>query len=645
MKHETVNPATAALIDLPDPAADLVRHAETTHDLLDQLIWRSLATLTRGASPLAFATAWFDYLSHLSIAPGQRRQMAVEAGGRLAAGWRSVADAVLPEKGDGLDPTRPLPAERCARALVEAYDEWANWLTSTCASARGVSRENADRVAFSLRQALEAAHPRNNFWTNPDALRAAREERGANLVRGWANFLEDVANGDFGMRRGADASAEVGKRLAATPGRVVYRNRLIELIQYDPVTPRAHAEPVLIVPAWIMKYYILDLSPGHSLIGWLLEQGFTVFTISWRNPDREDRDLGFDDYRRLGVLAALDAVSELADAARVHALGYCLGGTLLSVTAAGLARDGDTRIATLTLLAAQTDFSDAGELSLFIDDAQLAALEAGMDAAGYLEGEQMAGAFSMLRARDLLWRRMQEAYFLGRRGEMIDLMIWNGDTTRMPYRMHSEYLRQFFLDNDFANGRLRVDGRPVAISDIRAPVFALGTTKDHVAPWRSVFKIHLSADTEITFALTNGGHNAGVVSPPGHPRRHHHILTRADADHYLDPDTWLEMAEAVDGSWWPSWTGWLARHSSGEVAARTPRRADGADNLLAPDAPLPPAPGPRHLRLRLSSATCGHRLTPASGHLRRAGAARARGASIFRHPCFHCLQKYSTDTC
>jgi len=559
-------------------------------DPIDELIWSSFARLTRGASPLAFATAWFDFLAHMSVSPGRRRRLATEAGTRMAEAWmRTVSELATPQQADAT--SQATRFERALSSFSQAYDGWTDWLTEACQTPNGVSRANARRVAFSVRQMMEAAHPRNLYWMNGDALRATREEQGRNLLRGWSHLLEDLAKSEIFETRRKTAPPELGRRLAVTPGRVVYRNRLIELIQYEPATSQVASEPVLFVPAWIMKYYILDLTPGHSLIEYLVSQGFTVFAISWRNPDADDRDLGFDDYRTLGVLAALDAIEALVPETPVHTVGYCLGGTLLSVAAAGLARDGDHRIASLTLLAAQTDFSEAGELTLFIDEAQLTALEAGMASRGYLDGTQMAGAFSVLRSRELLWRRMQEAYFLGQRGELIDLMIWNGDHTRMPSRMHSEYLRRFFLHNDFVNGRILVDDRPAAISDIRAPIFALGTTKDHVAPWRSVFKIHLFADTDVTFALTNGGHNAGIVSPPGHPRRRHHIFTKADEEHFIDPDAWLERAEERNGSWWPSWSEWLKQRSSGTAPARVPAFAKLDTNRLANAEALPVAPG------------------------------------------------------
>ncbi|HOP21239.1 MAG TPA: alpha/beta fold hydrolase, partial [Amphiplicatus sp.] len=358
-----------------------------------------------------------------------------------------------------------------------------------------------------------------------------------------------------------------------------------------PKTEKTQAEPILITPAWIMKYYILDLSPHNSLVSYLVSQGFTVFMISWRNPKRENSGLSFDDYRTLGVLRALDAVSDICSGRKIHAVGYCLGGTLLSIAAAALARGSDERLASLSLFAAQTDFRDPGELATFIDEDQIEWLEASMDEKGYLDAEQMLNAFQMLRSRDLIWRRFQRAYLYGEKKEEFDLLAWNADATRMPRRMHSEYLRKLFLNNDLTQGRFEVDGRPVAVSDIRAPIFALGTEKDHVAPWRSVFKIHLSADAEVTFVLTNGGHNAGVVSEPGKAYRRHHIRTKQDCEHYIAPDEWLKVSEEREGSWWPSWVEWLSARSSGKVTRPEQRRAGASGNLLEENEPLPAAPG------------------------------------------------------
>src|SRR5690606_7155421 len=296
----------------------------------------------------------------------------------------------------------------------------------------------------------------------------------------------------------------------------------------------------------------------------------TVFILSWKNPTAADRDLGLEDYRWLGVMDVLDAVSAIVPERKVQAVGYCLGGTLLTIAAAAMARDGDERLRSLTLLASETDFRESGEIALFIDDSQLAWLEAGMWDKGYLDGKQMAGAFQMLNSRDLIWSRRVREYLLGERQTFNDLMAWNADVTRMPYRMHSEYLRRLYLDNDLAEGRYRVGGRPVALADIEVPMFIVGTVRDHVAPWPSVYKMHLLSDAELTFVLTSGGHNAGVVSEPGHPRRSFQMATRAAGGRYVDPQRWRAETPLSEGSWWPAWQQWLAQRSTGRVAPPAP---------------------------------------------------------------------------
>ena len=306
---------------------------------------------------------------------------------------------------------------------------------------------------------------------------------------------------------------------------------MIELIQYSPTTPDVHAEPVLIVPAWIMKYYILDLSPKNSLVAWLVDQGYTVFMMSWKNPTAADRELGMDDYLRKGVYAALDVVGAVVPDRDIHAVGYCIGGTLLSIAAAALADWGDTRIRDVTLFAAQTDFSEPGELSLYISPAQLEMLEALMYKEGVLDSKQMGGAFAMLRAHDLLWQPAVKSYLKGERDGMIDLMAWNADGTRMPWKMHTEYLMGLYLRNDLAEGRFKVEGEPVSLKDIRVPMFVVGTETDHVAPWKSVYKVGgLTSSSEFTFLLTSGGHNAGIVSGPVHPKRRHRVRTQREGE-------------------------------------------------------------------------------------------------------------------
>jgi len=440
---------------------------------------------------------------------------------------------------------------------------------------RGVTKQHENVMEFASRQVLDMLSPSNFLATNPVAQQQTMATLGANLVRGLQNFVEDYQRTVHGKPPIGAESFQVGRDVATTPGKVVYRNHLIELIQYAPITDMVRPEPILIVPAWIMKYYILDLSPTNSLVRYLTERGFTVFMISWKNPggtacwehlDDNDRNLGMEDYRQLGIMAALDAIQKIIPDRKIHSVGYCLGGTLLSIAAAAMARDCDERLKTVTILAAQQDFTEAGELTLFINESQVSFLESLMWAQGCLDAKQMLGAFQLLRSKDLIWSRIVQDYLMGQRTSMTDLMAWNADATRMPYRMHSEYLRELFLNNDLAEGRFKVENRTIALSDIRAPIFALGTERDHVAPWRSVFKIHLLADTDITFLLTTGGHNTGIVSAPDRRDRTYWILRKDAGDRYLDPDAWLERARRKDGSWWPAWIAWLEARSGAPVA-------------------------------------------------------------------------------
>ncbi|MEM1103856.1 MAG: alpha/beta fold hydrolase [Pseudomonadota bacterium] len=559
-------------------------------ELVDDFIMFALANGTGGVSPLAVATAWFDWTLHLSAAPGVSSKLAAQASAIAREFWLDCSPfyGSAPETARRSEPL----FNKQRRALVKAFDAADHLVDSAASSVPGVSPHHRDLVRFAAHQVLGAWRPENFLFTNPDAVQRTVDEYGGNLLKGWTRLMRDMSEQISPTGRDTeDDGFAVGENLAVTPGSVVYRNDLIELIHYAPTGGGEYAEPILITPAWIMKYYIMDLSPENSLVRYLLEAGFSVFMISWRNPTSEDADLSFDDYRTRGVLSALDAVSSLRPGRPIHTVGYCLGGTLLSIAAAALTRDGDDRIASITLLAAQTDFRDPGPLGLFIDEAQLELLEASMASRGVLDADQMSGAFKLLRPRELVWRRLQQLYLLGEEEAQFDLLAWNADSTRMPRRMHTEYLRRLFLHNDFVQGRFEVDGRPAAISDIRAPIFALGTQKDHVAPWRSVYKINLFADTDVTFALVSGGHNAGIVNPPSRGRGAHQVMTKKDLDHFVGADDWASSAPRIDGSWWPTWIVWLTEHSNEKAPAQTPQRADVASNTLPTTSDLPAAPG------------------------------------------------------
>jgi len=563
-------------------------------DTLDRVNRALMARMTHGISPWAMASAWADWSTHLAVSTGRQAEL-LQKGMTDAA--RIATYAMTRDSGVEQEPPfAPAPGDhrfddeawhkRPYDLLLQNYLALEDWWKLATAPLRGMSTKNAERVAFVADQLVDVFAPSNSVFTNPQMQSAIVKSSGANLVQGWRNMMEDVSRELAGERPAGLEKWNVGDNLAVTPGKVVYRNELIELIQYSPTTDKVRAEPILIVPAWIMKYYILDLSPHNSLVRWLVGQGHTVFIISWRNPTEKDAQLGLDDYRKLGVMGAIDAVSDIVPGQKIHACGYCLGGTILSIAAATMGRDGDDRLASVSLLAAQTDFSEAGELMLFVDEWQIAFLEDMMWDQGVLDTHQMSGAFRILRSNDLVWSKMVREYVLGERTPQNDLMAWNADQTRMPARMHSEYLRGLFLENRLTAGRFAVEGRVIALRDIHVPFFVVGTEKDHIAPWHSVYKVHLFTNTDVTFVLTSGGHNAGIVSEPGHPRRHYRIATRYDSAPYQSPQEWLPAADLKDGSWWLEWDRWLSEHGTKREVAPP---AMGAPKMGYP--PLEDAPG------------------------------------------------------
>jgi polyhydroxyalkanoate synthase len=596
-KAEVPRPARAWVPPLPDwMGEDGTDPSLEFAGVLDRSLNYARSRFTLGLSPAALAEAYFDWLIHLGAAPGKQLQLSQKA----LRKWLRLVHYIAtcpPMQKEHPCCIEPLPNDK--RFSAEGWHGWPydviyqsflllqQWWHNATTDVHGVTEQHERQVEFAARQFLDVVSPSNFVLTNPEVLHQTMTAGGLNLVRGFWNFVEDWERSINGRPPAGSEAFKVGENVAVTPGKVVFRNALIELIQYTPTTARVRPEPVLIVPAWIMKYYILDLSPQNSLVKHLVGQGFTVFIISWKNPTSAERNLGLDDYRTLGVDAAVAEIEKIVSGTKIHGVGYCLGGTLLAIAAAALARNAHDPFKTLSFLAAQVDFTEAGELSLFINESQVSFLEDMMWQQGYLDAQQMSGAFQLLRSNDLVWSKLVHDYLMGERRPMTDLMAWNADSTRMPYRMHSEYLRQLFLDNDLAEGRYRVGDQPIALTDIRAPVFAVGTERDHVAPWRSVYKLHLFLDTDVTFLLTSGGHNVGIVSEPGVPGRHYRVRTKAEPGIYADPDTWVRETAVKPGSWWPEWCGWLSQHS-GEMTS--------VDEARAAPAALGNAPGTYVLR-------------------------------------------------
>lgn len=544
----------------------------------DIMVHAWIGKLMGWLSPASLGLTMYDWSLHLAISPAKQfdltqkgfenlSQLALQAA--TLSGSIKPCDLELKCKSRAQDHRfrNPMWDEFPFNFYSQSFLFYENWWNEATSKVRGVSKHHMDVVNFTTRQILDMISPSNFPLTNPEIIKATIEQGGANFANGFNNFIEDYRRVKNKLPPVGAEHFTVGEKVAITPGKVIYRNHLIELIQYTSTTKEVYAEPILIIPAWIMKYYILDLSKHNSLVRYLVGKGHTVFMISWRNPTSEDRNLGLEDYLNLGIMHALKVINDIVPNQKIHATGYCLGGTLLMIAAAAMELMGDERLKSITLFAAQIDFKEPGELSLFVDQSQLTYLEDIMWEKGYLDGAQMSSAFSMLRSNDLIWSRMIQDYLLGKRRGINDLMAWDFDTTRLPFRMHSEYLNDLFLNNELVQGHYKVGRKKIALTDIKIPIFSVGTIKDHVSPWRSVYKIHLYTNTDVTFVLTSGGHNAGIVNEPGHKNRSYQIDTRKKGDKYISSESWIEKAQKNDGSWWPEWQNWLVTQSSGKITS------------------------------------------------------------------------------
>jgi len=471
--------------------------------------------------------------------------------------------------------------------IRQSYLLAARYFTTAVNSADGLDPKTSQKVDFYTRQFVDAMSPANFLMTNPEVLRRTAETGGANLLKGLSNLLADLerGKGKLRIRMTDDSKFRVGENIAVTPGEVVYENDLMQLIQYNPTTDKVLKRPLVIFPPWINKFYILDLRPKNSFIRWAVDQGHTVFIASWVNPDEKLAEKGFDDYMQEGVLAALDAIEQATGEREVNAIGYCLGGTLLSTTLAYMAAKRDNRIKSATYFVTLTDFEQPGELGVFIDEEQLTALEDKMEKRGFLDGREMATTFNMLRANDLIWSFVVNNYLMGQDPFPFDLLYWNDDSTRMPAKMHSFYLRRMYQQNDLIKpGGVELLDTKIDLRKIKVPTYMISTREDHIAPWKSTYRGTQVYAGKVRFVLAASGHIAGVVNPPDSGKYSHWI----NEDLPPDPDAWLAGATELAGSWWPDWHRWITAIDREEVPARKP----GEGALPA----IEPAPG-RYVRV------------------------------------------------
>jgi polyhydroxyalkanoate synthase len=484
---------------------------------------------------------------------------------------------VAPDKGDKRFSAPDWQRNAVFDALKQSYLLAATTLLKAASEVEGLDARQQRKLVFYLRQFLDAISPTNSLFTNPQVIHAALESGGQSLTRGLHHLLRDLAAGQVKM---TDTQAFApGRNLALTPGQVVLRNPLIELIQYTPTTERVQAVPLLFVPPWINKFYILDLQPQNSLVRFLVEQGFTVFVISWKNPDAALEATTFADYLKLGPLAALRAVQAIVGAEQVLPIGYCIGGTLLSMALPYLAAQGDTRVRAATFIVALQDFSEVGDTAVFIDEPQVAYIEDQMLQRGYLDSRQMASMFNMLRANDLIWSNVVNNYLLGQEPPAFDLLYWNADGTRMARAAHSFYLRNTYLENNLVEpGKVVLDGVPIDLGEIRQDLYIVGAQQDHIVPWPAAWQLTRLARGQARFVLAGSGHIAGIISPPSKGRGYWTNARRARS-----PEAWLAGAERHEGSWWTDWVDWLRPRTGRAVPA------PAVGSLEYP--PLGPAPG------------------------------------------------------
>jgi len=492
------------------------------------------------------------------------------------------ADAVIePEKSDRRFKHEDWQQQPAFDCIKQSYLLASKWMRTVVSETEGMDEKTANKVGFFTERYIDALSPTNFGVTNPAVLEKIRDTKGANLVHGLKNLLTDLEKGEGQLRiRMTDVDAfELGKNVGTTAGKVVFQNRMMQLLQYEPGTKTVQKRPLLVVPPWINKYYILDLQEKNSLLKWLVDQGHTVFVVSWVNPDETYRDVGFDEYLIEGIMAALDAIEQATGERDVNAIGYCIGGTLLATTLAYMEANNDDRIKKATFFTTMLDFSEPGDLGVFVGDEEMDELDEKMAETGYLDGAEMSGAFNLLRANDLIWSFYINNYLLGNDPRPFDLLYWNSDSTRMPAKMHSWYMRNFYMKNLLCkpNG-VTVAGTPIDLSSIKTPACFVSTVDDHIAPWQSTYMGAQLFSGTVRFILGGSGHIAGVINPPAAGKYDYRTVAKLPAD----AEAWAEKAKVNEGSWWPEWQKWVKPGGGKAVAARKP--GDGKLDIIE-DAP------------------------------------------------------------
>jgi polyhydroxyalkanoate synthase len=546
--------------DAPEPIDELKESA--LH--MDRLFRKKMAEIIGPVDIPAFARSFYDGLVHLAWSPGTRFNKYLDL---MKLTW-DLYYAFISE-GDNVPKDRRFRHEMWNEHPFTDYKNFfltiEPFIQNFFSDIKGVQKQSKLLMEFWLKQITAMTNPINFPITNPEVIEKTVQENGSNLIKGFATFLEDIkTEGGIKIRHSKDEYHKVGETLATTKGKVVYRNELIELIQYAPKTEKVSSTPILLVPAWINKYYIFDLSPHNSMAAYLVKQGFSVFVISWKNINSKDyEDYGIIEYTGKGIIESIETIKQMLSTDSVHLTGYCMGAILCTVAAAFLRGKGDKSIKTLSFFAAQIDFSDAGELKSFIDESQIAFLEDLMVDSGFLDKSNMGNTFSLLKPRDLFWNYLIDTYFLAKEPFNFDFLYWNDDGTRMPRKLHIDILKRLYLEDELTEGKFIMGGRSLDLRDIDMDLYSVGTEKDHIAPWKSVYRIPHFVTSPIKFVLSSSGHIAGVINPPDENKGKYFTdgILGKGADH------WLATAKIHDGSWWPDWVKWLKKRSDENIPA------------------------------------------------------------------------------